>query len=346
MTLTDIARPVSVTADYATVRTSVGAYAITAPLVRLSGDERIAFLDQVFAKSGEFVDPDTVREVLALNADGSPFAIMLHLELDEVSWLLPRTPVTTEELSAYLGAIEAEDVEVEIAPEGWGASAFEGPQAWAVAAKYVDFDISGLTLHGITQVANDELQDATAHIARVGTSGEYGYLILSDAPDAVHVDVLERVLAEGGAAIGTDGLARVQAEAGMPVYHGGFAGMSVVEADLAWMVDWQRIGEFHGSDELVAPTTESAKIAGLVAAVGSHFAEGTDVVAGDVKVGTIVRQTPSGNTDEELVFAVLESPFWVPGLDLAAADIHGTVTPLRTVTQPRVIARSLHAKIG
>ncbi|MER6919496.1 aminomethyl transferase family protein, partial [Streptomyces spiralis] len=198
------------TDDYTTVRTTVGAYRITAPLVRVSGDERITLLDQFLAKSGEFVEPDTVREALALNADGTPFAILLHFEIGDDAWLLPRTQVTADELRAYLEQLDVpEDVTVEVEPEGWGASAFEGPTAWSVAANFVDFDISGLTLHAVTESALPEEPAALAHLARVGTTGEYGYLLLTNAPDAAHEAVLAAVAEQSGAPVGPEGLARV-----------------------------------------------------------------------------------------------------------------------------------------
>ncbi|MFF4345046.1 aminomethyl transferase family protein [Kitasatospora sp. NPDC001540] len=330
--------------DYTTVRTTIGAYRITAPLVRISGGDRYEFLDLFLAKSSEYVEPDTVREALALNTDGSPFAILLHFEIGDDSWLLPRTPVTAAELTAYLDAVDApSDVTVEVEPEGWGASAFEGPQAWSAAAKFVELDISGLTLHGVTESAVPGEPAALAHLARVGTTGEYGYLLLSNAPEAAHAAVVEAVTAEGGAEVGPQGLARVQAEAGMAVYATGFAGLPVHEADLAWMVDWNRIGEFQGSDDLVKPTAETARTTALVAPAGAGVAPGTAVTAGGQRVGTVLWQAPSANADEELVVALLDAPFWVPGLELAAAD--DAATPLRTVTQPRVIARSLTTRI-
>jgi aminomethyltransferase len=131
----------------------------------------------------------------------------------------------------------------------------------------------------------------------------------------------------------------------MAVYAAGFAGLPVHEADLAWMVDWNRIGDFLGSDDLVKPTAETAKTAALAAPAGRTVAAGTEVTAGGQRVGTVVWQAPSANPDEELVVALLDAPFWVPGLELEATDADGAATPLRTVTQPRVIARSLTTRI-
>ncbi|HEV2635887.1 MAG TPA: hypothetical protein VGX23_12110 [Actinocrinis sp.] len=335
------------TEDYTVVRTAIGVYPITAPLVRIGGDERAELLDRFLAKSAEFVEPDSVREVLSLNADGSPFAVLLHFEIGEESWLLPRTPVTAEQLREYLEAQDVPaDVTVKVEPEGWGATAFEGPQAWSAAAEFVDFDISGVTLHSVTESTLAADSAALAYLARVGTTGEYGYLLISNSPEAAHEAVVAAVEARGGAQVGPEGLARVQAEAGMGLYQGGFAGLSVNEADLAWMIDWNRIGEFHGSDELDKPTAETARLTALAAPAGSAFTAGAPVQAGDVQVGTVLWQSPSANPDEELVFALLDAPFWVPGLELAAEDADGSPRPLRTVTLPRVIARSLTVKIS
>ncbi|WLQ35136.1 aminomethyl transferase family protein [Streptomyces castrisilvae] len=347
MTATTIAPAArTATEDYATLRTAVGAYRVTDPLVRLTGDDRLTFLDGFLAKSADYVEPDSVREVLALNADGKPFAILLHFEIGEESWLLPRTAVTAEELGAYLGQFDASaGVTVEISPDGWGAVAFEGPVAWSVAAGFVDFDISGLTLHAVTEATLDA-PGATAHLARVGTTGEYGYLLLSDAPQAAHEAVLAGVADKGGAEIGEEGLSRVQAEAGMGVYGAGFGELGVDEADLAWMIDWSRTGEFHGSGELTAPTGSESRLTALVAPVGSRFAAGTPVTAAGREIGTVLYQAPSANPEEELVLALLDTPFWVPGLELTAADRTGDERPVRTATLPRVIARSLTVKIA
>ncbi|MBD0838585.1 aminomethyl transferase family protein [Streptomyces sp. TRM68416] len=338
--------PRTATEAYATLRTTVGAYRVTAPLVRLTGDDRLSFLDGFLAKSADYVEPDTVREVLALDEDGTPFAILLHFEIGDESWLLPRTAVTAEELAAYLGRFEqGAGVTVDVEPEGWGATAFEGPLAWSVAAGFVDFDISGLTLHAITE-SSLSAPGATAHLARVGTTGEYGYLLLSDAPQAAHEAVLAAVAEQGGAEVGEDGLARVQAEAGMGLYRAGFGELTVNQADLAWMIDWSRIGEFHGSAGLTAPTADEARLTTLVAPVGSRFAPGTPIAAAGRQVGTLLHQAPAANPEEELVLALLDAPFWVPGLELTATDVPGDTRPLRTATLPRVIARSLTTKIA
>ncbi|GAA3486444.1 aminomethyl transferase family protein [Streptomyces cremeus] len=337
----------TLTEDYATLRTAVGAYRVQAPLVRLTGDERLTLLDRLLAKSADFVEPETVREVLALNADGSPFALLLHFELADESWLLPRTHVTADALRAHFETVGVPaGAHVEVEPEGWGASAFEGPTAWSAATGFLDYDISGLPLHGIAASELPGEPAALAHLARVGTTGEYGYLLLTNAPDTAHEAVLAAVAAQGGAPVGPEALARVQAEAGMGVFGSGFGGLTVNRADLSWLVDWNRIGEFHGSDDLVAPGAGETKLAAVAAPAGAGFTAGTPVTVAGRTVGTVLWQAPSANPEEELLLAVLDSPFGVPGLDLAVRDDQDADRPVRTVTLPRVVARSLTMKIA
>lgn len=339
MTSTEIRPGRTAADDYATIRSTVGVYQVGKPLVRLTGDDRYEFIDQFASRSSEYVDPETVREVIALNDDGTPFAMLLHIEIDDVTWLLPRTEVTAEQLAAYLGQFAADDVTVEVAPDGFAATAFEGPQAWKVAAKFIDFDVSGLVLHGVTDASVEEA--GTAFIARVGTTGEYGYLLVSDAPAAAHDAALSAASSVGGSAIGPDGLARVQAEAGQAIYQLDLSAFSVNDADLAWMIDWNRVGEFHGSTELVAPTVESARLVALVAPAGTTVEPGDVLNAGGVEVGDVVKQTPSANPAEELVIALVQNPFWVPGVALTGPAGQA----LTSVTMPRVIAESMHVKI-
>lgn len=326
--------------DYQIIRNATAVHTLGAPLVRLTGDDRLEFLDGFLSKSSDFVDPDTTRECLALEDDGRPFAIMLHLELDEVSWLVPRSAVSVGELVDYLGTMDVPDgVTVEVAPSGWRAIAFEGACAWRVAEDFIDYDISGLVLHGITEITIPGADRGTSAVmARVSTSGEYGYLVITDAVDIAELTIAERARALGGAVIDDEALARVEAEAGTPHYAFGVRGHDLTEMDLSWLIDWNRIGEFRGSDALTAPTREQRRLVPFTAPAGSRVEPSSPVLADGQRVGEVLYVTSPANPDEELGFAIVEAPFWVPGLELTLDGEDGLT--IRTVTLPRVLARS------
>lgn len=323
------------TNDYRIVREAAGVYPVAAPLIHLEGDERLALLDTFLSKSSDFADPDTTREALALRADGSPFALVLQIEGDEDTWLIPRTPTTASAVDEYVAALDVpEGVTVTVAPEGWAAIAVEGPLAPRVADNFVDGDIEDLLLHSVVDVER-ESGDAPGRLARVGTTGEYGYLLLTTDGAADLARFVELATEVDGGAVGAEGLARVRAEAGMPYYDHGFGSLSVAEADLSWIVDWERIGEFLGSDELVRPTADSAKLTPIVSAPGTRIAAGAPVIADGERIGTIVWTAAAGNDTEELAFALLDDPFVVPALEISVDEVSAV-----TVTLPRVLSRS------
>lgn len=329
------------TTDYRTLRDSVGVYSPAGPLIHVTGEDRFDFLDAFLSRSAEYVDVETTRECLALSEDGTPFAIFLHLEREDETWLLPRTSVTADEVASYLSRFITGDVAIEVAPDGWGAVAFEGPSAWRVAAELVDFDIAGLVLHSITDVeVPGHAGKGTPFLARVGTTGEYGYLLVSDDVAVAREIVFSHVEEFGGAEVSQEGLARVQAEAGMPYYAMGVRSLDVNTADLSWLLDWNRLGEFHGSESLVAPVRDQRKLAPVVAEAGISIEDGETVRVGSEGVGTIFYRTPPANPEEELYFAVIDAPYGVPTLTLSAS------APVRTVSLPRVVARSTVEKMG
>lgn len=325
-------------ADYTTIRESVGCYQPSGVLVRISGADRLDYLDSIMSKGTEFVEPDQVREVILLADDGAPFAVVTHFEMEEESWLLTQTPTTVEAVEDYFAG--AEGAEVEVGPAGWAAFAFEGPAAWRVAEGYVDFDISGLILHQSAPVELDGIE-GTHYIARVGTTGEYGYLFLTDAFEPVRLRVSADVVEAGGRPVAESGLARVQAEVGNPLYHNGFSALQVHDADLAWLVDWERIGEFRGSDNLTRPEAGDAKLTPVVLDGDAQIAPGDEVLAGDTAVGTVLFEASPGNADERLAFVRVEAPFWVPGTPLQVGATGAT-----TVSIPRKVAKSTTEKMG
>lgn len=328
-------------ADYRTLRDSVGVHTPTGPLIRITGEDRFDFLDAFLSRSSEYVDIETTRECLALRRDGIPFAIFLHMEREDETWLLPRTVATSKEMTSYLTPFVTGDVKVEVAPDGWTAIAFEGPAAWKVAAELVDFDIAGLVLHSITDIeVPGHTGTGTPFLARVGTTGEYGYLLVSDDAASAHEVVFSHAERLGGSKVSEESLARVQAEAGMPYYAMGVRDLDVNTADLSWLLDWNRVGEFHGSDSLIAPTRDQRKLAPVVASAGTVFKNGETIRVGLEEIGTIFYRAPSVNPEEELYFAILDAPYGVPTLELSAS------APVRTVSLPRVLARSAVEKMG
>ena len=88
---------------------------------------------------------------------------------------------------------------------------------------------------------------------------------------------------------------------------------------------------------MTAPTREQRRLVPFIAAAGSTIEPSAPVLADGQRIGEVIYATPSANPDEELGFAIVEAPFWVPGIELS---LEGDGTTIRTVALPRVLARS------
>lgn len=341
-------------AGYRALRDGVGVYRRPDHgIVALTGDDRLHVLDRVLSKGSDFTDPDTAREAVIVTAAGEPFALVLHVELDDSSLLIALTPLDAGALAARVRDIAARTPDAgdtEITEPALVGIAFEGPAAWRVAADFLDFDISGLVLGAVAEAVHDGVpaDGFDPRIVRTGTTGEYGYLLLTAAGSADAAQTLVQDLAapHGGAAVAPDELWRAQAEVASPLYGTGFGGLSTAEADVSWLIDFARIGAFDGSDAIPALQEQGRRLTPIVLGASARVSDGAAVTAGDAgdRVGTVV--TTSIPVDgNRIAYAIIESPFHAPGLALAVAGDAGSV-PADTVALPLLVTRSTTERIG
>ncbi|MFI9650049.1 aminomethyl transferase family protein [Streptomyces sp. NPDC052040] len=330
----------SVAEQYAALRTSVGWCTPYTSLVRLTGMERARILARLLARDSEFVEPDTVRDSLVLNEDGSIHDVVTHIELDDASWLLSQSRAdlaeTVEETAGTCGVTDA--VTVTDASGDHVAIAFEGPASWRVAEHLVDEEISGLVLHGVTHA---RLADTDCLVARTGTTGEYGYVLIAPRPADAPAWVDEQAARFAGGRVEDTALSRARAEVRHPVLPDLTAGLSVREAGLEWLASWSRADDFRGARALASTTDPEHGLTLVVAAGGPAPEPGTALFAGECRVGEIRWAAPEVG-GPALAYALLDVPFAVPGLDLTT-ETGGAV---RTTASPIVVPTSWSVRLG
>lgn len=341
-------------AGYRALRDGVGVYRRPEHgTVAFTGDDRLHVLDRVLSKGSDFTDPDTAREAVIVTADGAPFALVLHVELDDTSLLIALTPLQPGALAARVREIAAgtpDAGDTEITEPALAGIALEGPAAWRIAADFLDFDISGLVLGAVERVTHEGVPAAgfEPRIARTGTTGEYGYLLVVDTESAEAVQALVAELAapHGGGAVQPDELWRAQAEVASPLYGTGFGGLSTAEADVSWLIDFARIGSFDGSDAIPALQEQGRRLTPIVIGASARVSDGAPVTAGDAgdRVGTLVATSIPVNGNR-IAYAVVDDPFHAPGLSLRIDGDHGSV-PADTVALPLLVTRSTTERIG
>ncbi|MGH4030349.1 hypothetical protein ACQB60_15570 [Actinomycetota bacterium Odt1-20B] len=283
--------------QYALLRTSAGWCTPYVSLVRIEGMERADVLARLLARDSAYVEPDTVRDSLVLEEDGAIRDVVTHIELDESSWLFsPSRPDLAELVRETVRACGvAEAVTVTDAAEDHVAVAFEGPASWRIAEKLLDEEISGLVLHGVGHV---RLDGTDCVMARTGTTGEYGYLLIAPRPADAAAWVAEQARSLGGGRVGADALARARGEVRHPVLPELTEGLSVREAGLEWLVSWGREDPFRGSAALAACDRRARGLTPVLLAASEQAsaavpapvpapAPGTAVYAGDRRVGEV-----------------------------------------------------------
>ncbi|GAA2925177.1 glycine cleavage system aminomethyltransferase GcvT [Streptomyces thioluteus] len=329
----------TVDTDYRMLRTTVGVYERTDALLELTGLERAELLARVLARDTQYVEPLTVSDSLVLTEEGLPQDIVGHLELDESTWLLAGDPRLADVLRAEAVAAGIADVTVTDRTGAYEAVAFEGPLAWRIAARLTDFEVSSLVLGGVCEV-QAPTGSAPALLARTGTTGEYGYVLLAPAGLGIRAWAEEAAAELDGGPVGAAALERARLEVRHPWVSACDAGLSAREAGVQWLMTAGREEPFRGGEALAAlPAPRRGTV--LLASDGP-LAEGANVFAGGEKVGTVLFTTAAPQGEQQLSMGLLDQPFAVPGLELTA----GSGDAVRTVSSPAVVPVSWSRRIG
>jgi len=338
--------PDGTAADYQRLRTTIGVYRRSRGLIRLAGLERGELVRFLMARDTEYTEPLTCMDSLVLNEDGTPLDLVTLFEMDNESWLAADS-LAGAELAGLAEAatsdLELSDITVTDVSDTHEIVAFEGPESWRVAATLIDFDIAGLVLNAVTEVTLPGGEQAL--LARTGSTGEYGYVIVAERAADAHATVMEHAKEHGGGSVGEFALVRAQAEVRHPCLPSQAEGLAVREAGLEWLVGLTRTDGFRGGEALADAEDPSY---GLVAAV----AETDGLCRGDLvrteqeSVGHVQVVLPNADTGDTLALLALARPFDVPGLVLIADGADEATVMLHTVSSPSVIPQSWTKGLG
>lgn len=334
--------PTSPTADYRMLRTTVGVYERTDALLEIKGLERAELLARVLARDTQFAEPLTITDSLVLTDEGLPQNIVSHVELDESAWLLTSCGCLGELLRAEAAALGLTDIELNDLSGRYEAVAFEGPLAWQLAAELVDFEISGLVLGGVCETTTPTAS-VPALLARTGTTGEYGYLLLAPEGHGIRAWAEQKAVGLGGGPVGTTALERARLEVRHPRVPDRATGLSAREAGIHWLLTADREEPFRGSEALRAQPP--AQRGTVLLRPERPLAEGTELFAGERRVGSVLLAAATPDGSRELAMGLLAQPFAVPGLELTATAGKERVV-VRTVSSPVVVPVSWSRRIG
>lgn len=236
-------------AEYELLRSACGLLDYTGlGLLRIAGREAAAFLSQVSTRSVDFLLEGQISSALLLNSDGSVLAeVLIHCHgADYLVEVWPAQAAAATEYLVAAGNTGAHDVTVQDVGDEYCVFGIEGPQAPAVAQKFLPFPITSLSYAGF--VTTPWREDLELLVSRTGVTGEYGYKL--HVPVVAGDELREHLLDLGARQAGEAAVNICRMEMRFANLEQEAAGVTPFEIGLQWMVDFDH--EFIGKEALVA----------------------------------------------------------------------------------------------
>ncbi len=315
----------SFTQEYNAIRHSAGVIKRGLGFAKVSGDETDEFLLKTVARSLEYAAPGSVVESLVLDDEGKPVDQVICL-IDEAEVLLISS--SQEDLGKAIEAAAADagfdDLNVEAMPQ-WSAVQLEGPKSPSLVADLIEDEIASLSLNEWVSAKlpnkDDDSLAAEVLLARTGTTGEYGYLVCANVDAETLLNhFVDKAVAVDGIEVSSEAWTRASLEVSHSVFPELYANdLDVVTAGLWWMAGAGREDDYNGKDSLEAIEKNSGLVAFHAELTEDQLAEltvGSDVQAGDEKVGVVHAVSPFVADQPCFGLLLLDKPFCVPGLNL------------------------------
>jgi aminomethyltransferase len=324
--------------EYEALRSSVALVDYTGiGLVQVAGPDAAAFLGQASTRSVDFLLEGQVSTALLLADDGTILAeALIHCRGDD--YLVEIWPAQAAAAVEHLRTAATEgphDVTVQEQCEGFRVYGIEGPQAPALAQKFVPFPISSMSYSSF--VPAPWRDDVELLVSRTGVSGEYGYKL--HVPTEVAAELREHLVDLGATEVGLDALDICRMEMRFANLEQEATGVTPFEVGLSWMVDFAH--DFTGKEALTKAWESGPErrpvcwIAddGLDAAPDAGLALAVD----DQRLGSVVHAVYSPRLGRVIGTARVDSEIAASGLELTLDELRH---PVRTTAAPFLVATS------
>ena len=304
-------------------------------LVRLQGDEAIDAVDAVC--SGDlWVRDGRMLQTLVLDEKGQPVADV-YVCPDNDACIVMLEGITTEKFSACLARHADADLKFELEdlrPEHELFS-LHGPYAWEVLSQWLTPDIIGLPYLSFYRFDR-------GICFRAGKTGEFGYDLMMRTEDAREArrELLELLGSFGGAEVSLETLDLCALENGFfSIRHGSLEGLTPLELQLQWRVSARKQFPGLAAIEELRAKGMSRRLTHFVAPGGVKTG---DLLRGrDAAVGEVMTAAYSPAVGGVVGAALLDISVAHPGIDQFFVPNEEAAIPIRTVSSPLLVNRSL-----
>ena len=316
-------------------------------IVKVTGDGAVSFLDALATKDIQFLNIDTLAECLFLNDDAKALGAVWVVRGDEDYYaVIP--PESAKAVLTWMDEKKPDDVELENVDETKALIFVEGRKAWKIVQEVLSVDVNAIPFRGVQEIA--DYKGSQLLLARIGRTGEYGYMVMGDA-QGIETFVKEGFEFAKGAGLklefcGSQAEEICMIETRQPNfrYENADAG-NVFELCQQWLIQFEKEGYF-GADAL------KESFAGELAAESVGFAckdnieipSGAKIFLDDEEIGTVVYAKKSPKAEATLGIAKLNLDYAVSGIVLSV-DADGAKHEIETISSPFVRPMSWDEKM-
>jgi aminomethyltransferase len=321
-------------AEHHAVRTAAGIFDISHMAeISVTGPDAAAFLDHALAGLISAVPLGRAKYSLILEESGGILDDLIVYHLKQGQYFVVANAGNRDVVvSALQDRSAGFDVQLADLTDDIVLIAVQGPQSRAIVAEALD--VPGLADLKYYACTDGTFGEADVIVARTGYTGEDGYELYVDVPDAA---ALWQALVAAGASRGLvpAGLASrdtLRLEAGMPLY-GHELGLDTLpeQAGLGRVVNLTK--DFVGKHGIEAGPADGARVlVGLVSEGKRAGRAGYPVLHGDVEVGTITSGALSPTLGYPIAMAYVDKNLSEPGttldIDVRGSRVAASVVPL------------------
>ncbi|MCC2543879.1 aminomethyltransferase [Bacillus thuringiensis] len=332
---------------YDAVRSGIGVIDLSETgRIVVKGEGHVEFLDGLVTKDIMFMEEETTLFTLLLQEDGTVIDI-INLFKNEDSITIITTAHKKGTVLAWLENQKTNGIEIIDISQTHSLLGFEGPYAWRLAQKFLDFEISSLPFQSfvLNQLFGKEIL-----LARTGVTAEYGYQLLFEK-------YLEPIVVETINSFKDDdiNLKRVNWETletlMLEIRHPYFEfkhleELNIFEASLEWFIDFYK-DEFYGRESLEQQSEAGVnkRIVGFTTGIESRITVNDEIFIEEQLIGKVIELKESPVLNMRLGIALLEEPFAVSGIGFYVKNKENTLYEAHTQSSPYILPKSWSIKI-
>ncbi|WOA60967.1 aminomethyl transferase family protein [Bacillus mycoides] len=332
---------------YDAVRSGIGVIDLSETgRIIVKGEEHVEFLDRLVTKDIMFMEEETTLFTLLLQEDGTVIDI-INLFKNEDSITVITTPHKKEAVLAWLEIQKTNGIEIIDISQTHSLLGFEGPYAWRLAQKFLDFEISSLPFQSfvLNQLFGKEIL-----LARTGVTAEYGYqLLFEKSLEPIVVETINSFKDDdiNLKKVDWETLETLMLEIRHPYFEfKHLEELNIFEASLEWFIDFYK-DEFYGRESLEQQSEAGVnkRIVGFTTGIESQITVNDEIFIEEQLIGKVIELKESPVLSMRLGVALLEEPFAVSGIKFYVKNKENALYEARTQSSPYILPKSWSIKI-